>query len=449
MAMTVEGDGTRLSLASVPIDWRAKGARIVVFFALMLLLAATHVRADNVFNVTTTDDLIDDNIGDGICHTSADNCSLRAAVTQANALSGAGAALIQLPAGVYVLSLGNGLYLGNGGNPNRSTTISGAGADITVIDADQLGDIAIDSRHSATLQNLTIRNGYANDGGGIDNSGTLTVIGCVIEANQAVGEGGGISSIGTLNVLKSTIRSNQAFYGGGMALNGASRVSESVVHDNRALDYGGGIVSRGSFDASRHLYVINSTISNNTANSDGGGIFGDYAISTTFLYNTTIVGNDADHDHDELGGIGGGILAQPGSRFALVNTLVAGNTNAVFSDNDCSGIVELYGVNLFSQGVAGCTFTGNGLSSFGWVAVDTIAPLQANGGPTITNALLAGSEAIDTTTLQGCIDETGVPLATDQRGAPRIAGAKCDVGAFEYNSVVLPDDVIFANGFDL
>jgi hypothetical protein len=61
--------------------------------------------------------------------------------------------------------------------------------------------------------------------------------------------------------------------------------------------------------------------------------------------------------------------------------------------------------------------------------------------------LLPGSPAINAAP-SGCGDETGALLATDQRGAPRIAGARCDVGAFEYNSAVPADDIIFSNGFD-
>jgi hypothetical protein len=59
--------------------------------------------------------------------------------------------------------------------------------------------------------------------------------------------------------------------------------------------------------------------------------------------------------------------------------------------------------------------------------------LQNNGGPSWTHALLQGSNAIDGgDPVQGCIDENAVPLATDQRGAPRPVGVRCDSGAFEY-----------------
>jgi hypothetical protein len=53
-----------------------------------------------------------------------------------------------------------------------------------------------------------------------------------------------------------------------------------------------------------------------------------------------------------------------------------------------------------------------------------LGPLQDNGGPTQTMALLSGSPAIDAG------DNTGAP-DTDQRGFARIVGGTIDIGAFE------------------
>jgi HYR domain len=53
-----------------------------------------------------------------------------------------------------------------------------------------------------------------------------------------------------------------------------------------------------------------------------------------------------------------------------------------------------------------------------------LGPLQDNGGPTLTHALLPGSPAIDAG------DNTDAPLM-DQRGVPRPQGAAVDIGAFE------------------
>jgi hypothetical protein len=76
-----------------------------------------------------------------------------------------------------------------------------------------------------------------------------------------------------------------------------------------------------------------------------------------------------------------------------------------------------------------------GQSSREWPLGDTDAgPLQNNGGPTKTQALLSGSPAIDTGNLNGCTDGNGHLLKTDQRGKPRPDKEDtggCDTGAFE------------------
>ena len=66
-------------------------------------------------------------------------------------------------------------------------------------------------------------------------------------------------------------------------------------------------------------------------------------------------------------------------------------------------------------------------------SLDSLGPLQNNGGPTWTHALLRGSNAIDGGDARlGSIGPDSTPLASDQRGATRVVGARCDVGAFEY-----------------
>jgi hypothetical protein len=128
----------------------------------------------------------------------------------------------------------------------------------------------------------------------------------------------------------------------------------------------------------------------------------------------------------------------------VVNTLIAANSAGDFAFDDCAGLVEAYGYNLMSLPyfLTGCTFGGNG--GRGIISLDTIGPLQNNGGPTLTR-VTDEQEAINATNAQGCIDQTGALLTTDQRGAPRVSGPLCDVGAFEFGSIV---DQIFKDGFD-
>jgi hypothetical protein len=490
---------------------------IIIRAALLTfaLLAAPIVRADVVIDVDTADDLIDDNTGDGRCHTVADSCSLRAAIMQANHLSVPGVR-INVPAGTYTLSLppsgsdgednGDLNITAPGSRPgrNRGITINGAGIGSTIIDANQIDRVlTVNARGRATITGVTIRGGHhqtttPNDdsGGGIQNLGTLaiagsaiesnladwgggvcnegtltiaesvignnragisgggilaseraltTITGSVLENNRAGTWGGGVTSGGVLNVVRSTIRSNlaESGEGGGMWVSGAATVRDSTLSSNSALT-GGGILSSGSSLDTNFLYVVDSTISSNTANDDGGGI-GAFYKTTIALFNTTIVSNDADHDRDEwYGGNGGGVYIhpsyrfpyEPSSRFVAVNSLIASNTQRDAPiDDDCFGTVELYGFNLFGE-VSACAFSGNGDSAWRLILPDTLGALQDNGGPTLTHALLPGSNAIDTTYDQGCIDETGAQLTTDQRGAPRVFGQRCDVGAFEYGALV-------------
>lgn len=61
-----------------------------------------------------------------------------------------------------------------------------------------------------------------------------------------------------------------------------------------------------------------------------------------------------------------------------------------------------------------------------------LGSLQNNGGPTLTQALLSTSPAIDAGNPDGCRDHQGNLLNTDQRGVARIR--RCDIGAYEYDS---------------
>jgi hypothetical protein len=108
---------------------------------------------------------------------------------------------------------------------------------------------------------------------------------------------------------------------------------------------------------------------------------------------------------------------------SLKNTIVAHNTAPTAAD--CSGAVSSQGHNLDSDG--SCALGGSGDLS----GVDPkLGPLQDNGGPTRTQALLPGSPAIDAGDALGC-------PPTDQRGTARpqdgdgSGPAVCDVGAYE------------------
>ena len=99
--------------------------------AALLVGGAQHAAATptQVFAVTTTADTVDLNTGDGICADSGGQCSLRAAVEEANADGGTNE--IDLPAGTYSLTQGQlqlSVTVALLGAGARTTTIKQTGA---------------------------------------------------------------------------------------------------------------------------------------------------------------------------------------------------------------------------------------------------------------------------------------------------------------------------------
>ena len=82
------------------------GAALAVAAATEALLISPEapVRAGATLTVDSETDAVDSAIGDGNCATLAGECTLRAAVQEANALSGSDT--IVLPAGEYVIAIG-------------------------------------------------------------------------------------------------------------------------------------------------------------------------------------------------------------------------------------------------------------------------------------------------------------------------------------------------------
>lgn len=444
-------------------------------FVAILFLCSASANAQLIFTVNSTLDEVDINLTDGICQTAAGKCTLRAAVMQANQVVGAGATIV-LPVGTFVLTRDSGvgnddsygdLDLNTPISGNPTITIRGAGATASIIDANQIDRVLeVKASRTALISDLTIRGGFASNssgggfsnighvtlarvlilnnegdfGGGIHNvdPGSMSVFDCTISANLA-SVGAGISNLGDLIVDHSTIAGNTALEnGGGLISYGPSTIRNSLIAGNSAHFSGGGI----TYAFSLNHYLINTTISGNMANSNGGGIY--LFDGSAFVYNTSVIGNDADHDRDENGGTGGGAFVRAGARFAVLNSLFSDNTvldSPIF--NDCAGILEGYGTNMVGT-TNQCSSNNAPLSL---VSANTIGPLQNNGGPTFTHALLAGSQAIDASSPSlTCLDEVSQPLPFDQRGAPRVFGVRCDVGAFEFGSAV--DILLFANGFE-
>ncbi|MGF1480959.1 MAG: FG-GAP-like repeat-containing protein [Cyanophyceae cyanobacterium] len=328
------------------------------------------------------------------------------------------------------------------------------------------GGGGIYNRDRAFISNSTVSGNSINaslsaEGGGIANfSGNLVLQGSTVSNNVSNHDGGGIHSNGTTFVEYSTVSNNFASGSGGgiSTLSGTLRVVNSTVSNNFArgeggLDNaggGGGVANVSQFSVGDDfIFITNSTISGNSTNTSGGGIFNYYTEynpqsgQKTTVSNSTITGNVADANGDG-GGDGGGLYTVRPNRLYLSNSIVAGNFDTPGNSGsgekrpDVLGPVSAGRNNLIGDaaGAAGTIGTGSDLTNVN----PRLGPLADNGGPTQTHALLPDSPAInagnnnfiaaDSNDIDND-DNTTEPIAVDQRGRQRIAGSSVDIGAVE------------------
>ncbi|MFL6373124.1 MAG: choice-of-anchor Q domain-containing protein [Pyrinomonadaceae bacterium] len=300
-------------------------------------------------------------------------------------------------------------------------TIAGYGADKVVITGNNTSRI-----FSTTVSAVVSIKGVTLTGGNGAGAASTGFGGAILAANDLTLDG--------VQVTGNNVPQN----GGGVYFFGGSshRIHNSTFSSNSANGC-------GAFENDSVLTIANTTISDNTAWGQGGGLcnFGNLTIR-----NATIAGNTA--------ATGGGIF-QSVNFLNLGNTLIAANTAASNNPPDIhynSGSLLTAGSNLIGVNTSvGAQFPVGNPNGFGdWVG-DQITPLNpmlsalgSNGGTTRTRSLLSGSPAIDKGDNAKAVDPfDGSPLSTDQRGFQRIVGGLSqpplvDIGAYEFVPAFAP-----------
>jgi hypothetical protein len=339
-----------------------------------------------------------------------------------------------------------------------------------------LSEVIVTNNHADTDGAAGQGGGLAAGGGVANDSGTLTLLRSQVTGNTAsalgasgtggntnglpggIVRGGGLMDTGTLTVTDTTFAENAAIATGGQG-------APSKNGGPGGITFAGGAFIETALPTS----VSSSTFTGNVADtsggspgsggaagpggiSQGGGLFVTAIKTAIALTNLTVTASVA---HSSSTGIaqGGGLYANSagsGSEVSLTNDTLASNTASgpaeAIGGNLNAGVGVQSGNTIFSEGVAmagkeNCSSPGTSLghnledttpSQCGLstalgdqIGVDPLlGPLQDNGGPTQTMALLIGSPAIDAGESSDC-------PATDQRGLARPQGAACDIGAYE------------------
>ena len=214
-------------------------------------------------------------------------------------------------------------------------------------------------------------NQAGEDGGGLwVGGGSLTLLRSRVYDNDAERAGGGLFVSSTdYDVDYVDFSRNLALYGGGVFMAGAGEIKHSAFVDNQAMIGGGVFDDFGGF-------VRFSTIAGNTA-VEGAGVYAD--SNQTLLDSDTIARNSGEGVHNQNG-------------VFFENTLIAEN-----GGGDCAGSAPAFGAfNL--EDVDSCGFVASAASPNFPNTQPLLGPLEDNGGPTHTMALLSGSPAVDAVT---------------------------------------------------
>jgi hypothetical protein len=347
-------------------------------------------------------------------------------------------------------------------NIGGSDTITGPAVGVTISGGGNSRVFQIEGWVTASISGLTLAGGSADRGGGLLNSGNVTLTNCTISGSTASKNGAGLANYGTVTLTNCTISGNTAPSGGGLANFGRATLSTCTISNNSAFN-SGGVLSNGT------MSLTNCTVRANTASTQNGG--GLLSNGTTTLTNCTLSGNSAGTNGGGLANYGtvtminctvsgnsarvqGGGVQNPASgrsvlsnctvsantahqggglfnlgKAILIDTIVAVNLNGAKSPgaSDIAGTVDVSSeLNLIGTGGSGGLVNGVFGNIVG-VADPHLGALAPYGGPTQTMALMPGSPAIGKA-------RSLVGVTTDQRGLPR--GASVDIGAYQTSLVV-------------
>lgn len=202
---------------------------------------------------------------------------------------------------------------------------------------------------------------------------------------------------------------------------------------------GGGLTNVG------YLELKASTVSSNTSESDGAGIFSkstpDFEAETTIV-DATIFGNRVvDVDGATASFKAGGIWL--GGMVRISNSMVAGNGPWDCSGDTLAGVYSSRWGNLDGDGT--CTqFAG---LDFRWSTEPKLYPLDSNGGFAPTHLPRVDSPLVDAGDGCGTVDQRGVRRSADGDGDGD-GEVVCDIGSVErqtllqeYNDPVVRDAV--------
>jgi hypothetical protein len=356
--------------------------------------------------------------------------SLRWAVGQANTASGADTINFASGLGGQTITLASQLVL----TDTATTTVDGGAGGVVIDGNNGTRLFVVDAGAEAAFNRLTLTRGRVvnGDGGGVYNSGTLTVTNSALVNNAAQGadgsgasaRGGGVYNVGTLTISGSNLTGNSATgghgadqfsfapsgghaLGGGVYNAGSLTIANNVLENNSAsggrggnsagpglgsshggLGRGGAIYNANSLVATNSIFTGNTATGGNGGSSGSGNATGGNSGNGGAVFNagTLTVSDSHLNGNAAIGGSGGsggfGYLNGPGGvggGGAIENANMATVLRSTFNDNGAAGGG---GGSSYDAGASGGSSYGGAISNAAtFTAINsTFARNAASGG---------------------------------------------------------------------
>ncbi len=394
-----------------------------IVFCLTFFTISLEAQTSGVlFTVNNNADSADATPGDRICADSLGQCTLRAAIQEANGNTASGDVIIFAMPWPAVINL----TIGELAITARNLSIVGPGARRLAIRRSYVpGTPEFRIFHIPNADTNTVIRGFAIENGravnGLVGGGIKLALGSTLSLTEmffienVASNGGAIANDGTLNITRSLIDSNSAVTNGAALINSAgssARITNSTITGGAALS-GGAIHNNGA------LLLVNNTISHNFAVNTASSVLSGSTGSVNIL--NTIIASDISPTAASIQG-----------------TFISMGNNLITDARESSGFTNGVNNDQVSNGNAINPLLGN---------------LSDNGGQTDTRALLTGSPAINAGNNcvwnGNCVLPPGPPLRFfwDQRRGYLRGGIfdAVDVGAYELSSSTSSSGSIFGS----
>lgn len=356
----------------------------LVMGVLMVLLLERHMAFaagtnNQTYVVNIITDGVDANTGDGVCDTdliaSGLQCTLRAAIQQANAHAGRDTVVLSGNL-TYTLSITGvteddaamgDLDIVDDLNLVVSPTLTGTHP-LAVVDAQQMDRVFHVLQVQTEISGVVVYNGRTADaGGGILSDGILIMVNSQVFSNSA-GDGGGILSYGTVIMTDSKVLSNSAGSGGGLYnYLGQLLLKDTVIQANTARYLGGGLLNNpdSTLEMNGGAILSNSIVS---AEAFGAGLAN---ANVAGLYEVLVQGNWIS---STAIAIGAGLVNYNGGTLSLERSRMEGNwiQGTITNSGNGGGLhnaINSHTIMVSSTVMQNRAFVGGGIQNDGLMTI--------------------------------------------------------------------------------